>query len=62
MRIGAEGMSKHFSLENRTINAVWPAEYSYMPHSIPDVNSTIGSGPNIDVATFNIQGYAAECE
>lgn len=62
MKIGAEEMNKHFSLENRTINAVWPAEYSFMPHSIPSMNATIGAGPNIDIALFVIQGYAAECE
>ncbi|KRM96014.1 proline dipeptidase [Liquorilactobacillus aquaticus DSM 21051] len=62
MKVGAEELAKHFSLENRTINAVWPAKYSFMPHSIPDVNSTLGAGPNIDIALFNLQGYAAECE
>lgn len=62
MKVGAEEMKKHFSLENRTINAVWPSKYSFMPHSIPDISSEIGAGPNIDVATFNLQGYAAECE
>ncbi|KRL03289.1 proline dipeptidase [Liquorilactobacillus hordei DSM 19519] len=62
MQVGAEEMTKQFSLENRTINAVWPAEYSFMPHSIPDLNATIGAGPNIDIALFVLQGYASECE
>ncbi|KAL3946064.1 proline dipeptidase [Lactobacillus hilgardii] len=62
MQVGAEEMAKHFSLENRTINAVWPSEYSFMPHSIPDMNAKIGAGPNINIALFVIQGYAAECE
>lgn len=62
MQVGAEEMTKHFSLENRTINAVWPAEYSFMPHSIPDLNAAIGAGPNIDIALFVLQGYASECE
>ncbi|KRL35332.1 aminopeptidase P family N-terminal domain-containing protein [Liquorilactobacillus uvarum] len=43
MKVGAEELAKHFSLENRTINAVWPAEYSFMPHSIPDISSVIGA-------------------
>ncbi|KRL02390.1 M24 family metallopeptidase [Liquorilactobacillus capillatus] len=62
MKVGAEELAKNFSLENRTINAVWPAKFSFMPHSIPDVNATLGAGPNIDIALFNLQGYAAECE
>ncbi|CAH1851861.1 hypothetical protein [Convivina intestini] len=62
MKIGSEEIQKHFSLENQTINAGWPAEYSYMPHSIPALDATIQAGPNINIALFNIQGYAAECE
>ncbi|KEZ12150.1 Xaa-Pro aminopeptidase [Lactiplantibacillus plantarum] len=62
MKVGAEEIVKHFSLENRAINAVWPAEYSFMPHSIPDMNARVGAGPNIDIALFVLQGYAAECE
>lgn len=33
-----------------------------MPHSIPDSNSKIGPGSNVDIAIFKLDGYAAECE
>ncbi|MGQ2285545.1 M24 family metallopeptidase [Leuconostoc pseudomesenteroides] len=62
MKYESQEIAKHFSTSNRTTNAVWPADFSYMPHSIPNMNATIGSGPNVDISIFKLQGYAAECE
>ncbi|MCH4168898.1 MAG: Xaa-Pro peptidase family protein [Streptococcaceae bacterium] len=55
-------LAPYQSIHNRTQNAVWPAEFSYMPHSIPEFNSTIGAGANVNIAIFKLDGYAAECE
>ncbi|MBS7578236.1 MULTISPECIES: Xaa-Pro peptidase family protein [unclassified Enterococcus] len=55
-------LAQYQSIHNRTQNAVWPAEFSYMPHSIPEFNSKIGVGANVNIAIFKLDGYAAECE
>jgi len=44
------------------LTAVWPAPNSAMPHSIPHLEDKLGSGPNVAMAYFRINGYAAECE
>lgn len=58
----SEVISKNFSLTNRITNGVWPASYSYMPHSIPAMDAQVSKGPNVNVAVFKLAGYAAECE
>ncbi|KRM95320.1 proline dipeptidase [Liquorilactobacillus aquaticus DSM 21051] len=55
-------IQNNFSITNRITNCVWNADYSYMPHSIPDLDSIVKAGPNIDISIFRIAGYAAECE
>ncbi|MGO0155148.1 M24 family metallopeptidase [Leuconostoc mesenteroides] len=59
--VGKE-IADNFSLTNRVTNGVWPSNYSFMPHSIPDVSGTVDHGPNVNVAVFRLAGYAAECE
>lgn len=44
------------------LTAVWPAPVSSMPHSIPNLNDTIRSGPNVAMSYFRINGYSSECE
>lgn len=44
------------------LTAVWPAPNSSMPHSVPNLNDRLGKGPNVAMAYFRINGYAAECE
>ncbi|WP_066307489.1 Xaa-Pro peptidase family protein [Bacillus sp. FJAT-29814] len=44
------------------LTAVWPAPISSMPHSIPNLGDRLGSGPNVAMAYFRINGYASECE
>lgn len=55
-------LSKYKGINMRTQNAVWPAAYSYMPHSIPDADAKIENGANVNIAIFKLDGYAAECE
>lgn len=55
-------LSKYKGINMRTQNAVWPATYSYMPHSIPDATAKIENGANVNIAIFKLDGYAAECE
>ncbi len=50
-------------LTTSLLTAVWPAPKSAMPHSIPDIfEDQLGDGPNVAMAYFRINGYAAECE
>lgn len=44
------------------LTAVWPAPISSMPHSVPNLTDQLGEGPNVAMAYFRINGYAAECE
>lgn len=44
------------------LTAAWPAPVSAMPHSIPNLDDRMGSGPNVAMCYFRINGYAAECE
>lgn len=44
------------------LTAVWPAPISSMPHSVPNLEDRLGEGPNVAMAYFRINGYAAECE
>lgn len=44
------------------LTAVWPSPISSMPHSIPHLADRLGSGPNVAMAYFRINGYASECE
>ncbi|MCC7667744.1 M24 family metallopeptidase [Liquorilactobacillus satsumensis] len=55
-------IKQNFSITNRITNCVWNADYSFMPHSIPAMDSVIKAGPNIDISIFKLAGYAAECE
>lgn len=57
-----EDLDKFKESHDRTQNAVWPADYSYMPHSAVKADSVIGEGANVDIAIFKLDGYAAECE
>ncbi len=44
------------------LTAVWPSPISSMPHSIPNLDDRLISGPNIAMSYLRINGYAAECE
>lgn len=44
------------------LSAVWPAPISAMPHSVPELDDRLGDGPNVAMAYYRINGYAAECE
>lgn len=44
------------------LSAVWPAPLSAMPHSVPALHDRLGDGPNVAMAYYRINGYAAECE
>lgn len=57
-----EELSKFTGRNQRKQNVVWPADFSYMPHSIVSLDSVIGAGANVDIAIFKLDGYAAECE
>lgn len=55
--------SKQFDpITTSLLTAVWPAPISAMPHSIPNLNDRLDGGPNVAMAYFRINGYAAECE
>lgn len=55
--------SKQFDpITTSLLTAVWPAPISSMPHSVPNLDDRLGSGPNVAMAYFRINGYSSECE
>ena len=55
--------SKQFDpVTTSLLTVVWPAPINSMPHSIPELNDSLGEGPNLAMCYFRINGYAAECE
>jgi Xaa-Pro dipeptidase len=49
-------------LTTRVLLATWAAPRSAQPHSIPDLNDTLGEGPHVALSLLRVNGYAAECE
>ena len=49
-------------LSTYLLTAAWPSPSSSMPHSVPGLGERFGSGPNVAMCYFRINGYAAECE
>jgi len=49
-------------LSTYLLTAAWPSPTSAMPHSVPGLGETFGSGPCVAMCYFRINGYAAECE
>ena len=49
-------------LTSRVLMATWAAPRSAQPHSIPDLNDRLLSGPHVALVLTRVNGYSAECE
>jgi Xaa-Pro dipeptidase len=50
------------ALTTRVVMATWPAPWSAMPHSVPDLNDQLREGPHVALVLTRVNGYAAESE
>lgn len=49
-------------LTTKLVMATWAAPRSAMPHSIPELNDRLGTGPHVALVLTRVNGYAAESE